>query len=56
MKNYQQLYINGQWVNSTGKQQFSVINPANEKHCASVVMGTAEDIDSAVKAARSAFT
>jgi aldehyde dehydrogenase (NAD+) len=56
MKNYQQLYINGQWIESVGKQRFNVINPSNEKPCASVVMGTAKDIDKAVKAARIAFT
>jgi aldehyde dehydrogenase (NAD+) len=55
MNPYQQLYINGQWINSTGRQLFHVINPATEQPCASVIMGTAEDVDTAVKAARMAF-
>ncbi|MFT7109290.1 MAG: aldehyde dehydrogenase (NAD+) [Psychrobacter glaciei] len=55
MKNYNQLYINGQWIDSTGNQKFSVINPANQKVCALVVMATEQDVNSAVKAARKAF-
>lgn len=55
MKDYSQLYINGQWVNSTGQQTFDVINPATENVCANVVMGTKEDVDAAVIAARAAF-
>lgn len=55
MQNYSQLYINGQWVNSTGQQTFDVINPATEEVCANVVMGTKEDVNSAVIAASAAF-
>ncbi len=52
---YQQLYINGTWQASTGKQSFDVINPATEQVCATVVMATKEDLDKAVAAARKAF-
>lgn len=55
MLNYSQLYINGQWVNSTGQQTFAVINPANEEVCANVVMGTKADVDVAVAAATAAL-
>ncbi|MGR6872382.1 aldehyde dehydrogenase family protein [Pseudomonas sp. HK3] len=55
MQDYSQLYINGQWVSSTGEQTFDVINPATENVCANVVMGTKEDVDAAVIAASAAF-
>lgn len=52
---YSKLYINGQWVASSGNQLFSVVNPATEEVCAKVVMGTQADVDTAVKAAQVAF-
>lgn len=55
MQNYHQLYINGQWIDSTSSTLFNVINPANEQICASVVMGSEADVDKAVSAARHAF-
>ena len=55
MKDYSKLFINGQWISSTGKQTFEVINPATEEPCANVVMGTKDDVDKAVIAAATAF-
>jgi len=55
MQDFSQLYINGQWVNSTGNNTFAVINPATEEVCANVIMGTKEDVDRAVVAAQAAF-
>jgi aldehyde dehydrogenase (NAD+) len=55
MKDYSKLFINGQWISSTGKQTFEVINPATEESCANVVMGTKDDVDKAVIAAATAF-
>jgi len=55
MSLYQKLFIDGQWVESQGSQRFSLINPATEQVCADVVMGTTEDVDKAVQAARRAF-
>lgn len=55
MQDYSKLYINGQWVPSTGEKMFAVVNPATEEVCANVVMGTKEDVDTAVKAASAAF-
>lgn len=52
---YSKLYINGQWVASSGQQVFPVVNPATEEVCAEVVMGTQADVDQAVKAAQTAF-
>ena len=55
MKEYLQFYINGQWVNPTAANTLDVINPATEKACARISMGSAGDVDIAVAAARKAF-
>lgn len=52
---YSKLYINGQWVRSSADQTFAVVNPATEDVCANVLMGTKEDVNSAVIAAQAAF-
>jgi len=55
MKDKLKFYINGQWVESGSNEKIEVINPANETIVGHVTAGTKEDIDSAVKAAASAF-
>ncbi len=50
-----QLYIDGSWVTPAQGKTFDVFNPATEEVIQKVGAGTAEDIDSAVKAARRAF-
>lgn len=52
---YNKFYINGEWVEPTGRSTLDVINPANEEAFATISMGTAEDVDAAAKAARAAF-
>ncbi|MGE5721877.1 MAG: aldehyde dehydrogenase family protein [Sphingomonadales bacterium] len=47
MKSYLQHYIGG--------KRHQVINPATEEPTSEVILGTAEDVDRAVKAARAAF-
>ena len=49
------LYINGQWVASTGKSSIDVINPSTEEVVGRIPEGTPEDVDAAVKAAKAAF-
>ncbi|NBX92243.1 MAG: CoA-acylating methylmalonate-semialdehyde dehydrogenase [Proteobacteria bacterium] len=51
MKNY----INGQWVASLGTQTVEVINPATEEVLAHSPLGTPEDVNKAVLAAKEAF-
>ncbi|HBO3329419.1 TPA: aldehyde dehydrogenase family protein [Pseudomonas aeruginosa] len=53
--NYQQLYINGQWVEPAKGGSFETFDPSDESLLARVAAATAEDIDAAVKAARNAF-
>src|SRR5260370_2281798 len=50
-----QNYINGQWVKSSSGEVFPVYDPSTEEVIAHVASGTAADVDSAVKAGRSAF-
>lgn len=49
------IFIDGQWVPSTGADTLSVINPATEQLVATVPKGTPEDVDCAVQAAARAF-
>ena len=56
MRDYRQFYINGQWVDPLTANDCEVINPANEEVCALISLGTADDVDVAVAAARQAFT
>ena len=55
MLNKRNFYINGQWVAPKKSNDFDVINPSNEEPFAVISLGTREDTDSAVKAAKSAF-
>jgi aldehyde dehydrogenase (NAD+) len=55
MKVYDKLFINGDWVTPTGRGSIDVINSTTEQVMGRIPEGTAEDIDRAVKAAKSAF-
>ena len=55
MKSYLKQYIDGQWVESEGGTRHEVINPATEQPCTEITLGSAADVDKAVKAARKAF-
>ncbi len=51
-----QHYISGRWVTPGGSAApYPVINPATEQAVAQVLMGSAQDVDIAVRAARAAF-
>ena len=49
------FYINGKWVKPSKSNDFEVINPSNEESFAVISLGSKEDTDSAVKAAKKAF-
>jgi phenylacetaldehyde dehydrogenase len=49
------LLINGDWVEAASGKTFSTPNPATGERLADVAHGDAEDVDRAVRAARSAF-
>lgn len=55
MREYKQFYINGQWVDPAVANDFDVINPATEEVCAVISLGSEEDVNLAVAAAKQAF-
>jgi aldehyde dehydrogenase (NAD+) len=55
MREYTQFYINGEWVDPVKPNSFDVINPATEEVCAHISLGSEEDVNRAVAAAKAAF-
>jgi len=55
MKDCRQFYIDGRWVSPTEAHDFQVIDPTSEDPIATISLGTAEDVNRAVAAAKSAF-
>jgi len=49
------FYINGKWVDPIKPNDLNVINPSTEETCAVISLGSKEDTDAAVSAAKSAF-
>ncbi|MDX2040681.1 MAG: aldehyde dehydrogenase family protein [Acidobacteriota bacterium] len=52
---HDKLFINGQWINSTGTGTINVINSTTEEVMGSIPEGTADDVNAAVAAAKTAF-
>ena len=50
-----QLYINGEWVESSSEKTFSVYDPASEEVIAQVPDANSADVNRAVAAAKAAF-
>jgi 1-pyrroline dehydrogenase len=50
-----QMFIDGKWVEGSGREYQDIINPATGKVIAAVPKGTEEDVNLAVRAARDAF-
>ncbi|WP_370133276.1 aldehyde dehydrogenase family protein [Streptacidiphilus sp. EB103A] len=48
-------YINGEFVESSGKEALKTVDPSTEQVLAEFAQGTEEDVERAVKAARDAF-
>ena len=55
MLDKRKFYINGQWVDPSKKNDFEVINPSDESVCALISLGSQEDTDAAVSAAKAAL-
>ena len=53
--NLSKFYIDGDWVDPIEPNSIPVINPASEESIGNVSIGSKEDIDKAVQAARNAF-
>lgn len=55
MEHVKQFYIDGIWVDPISPDTLDVINPATEEVVETIAMGGAEDVDTAVAAAKAAF-
>jgi aldehyde dehydrogenase (NAD+) len=55
MTDFTRFYINGEWVAPVEPRPYDVINPATEEPAAQINLGSARDVDRAVKAAKAAF-
>ncbi len=48
-------FINGQWVETRGTQVLDMVNPASEEVFGKLTLGTTDDVDAAVAAAKAAL-
>ena len=55
MSNHLKFFIDGRWVEPAIPVAFDVINPATEEPFTQIALGSSEDVDRAVAAAKSAF-
>ncbi|MFH9063900.1 aldehyde dehydrogenase family protein [Streptomyces coeruleorubidus] len=55
MKAYDGMYIGGAWRPAAGQDVIEIVNPVDEQVIGTVPAGTAEDVDTAVQAARAAL-
>ena len=55
MREVLQFYIDGAWVDPLTPKRLDVVDPSTAAVCGRVAMGTAADVDRAVRAARKAF-
>src|SRR3954467_2936696 len=55
MREYLKFYIDGQWVDPAEPKTLDVDNPTTEQVSGKIAIGSAADVDKAVKAARRAF-
>ncbi|OIJ66291.1 aldehyde dehydrogenase family protein [Streptomyces mangrovisoli] len=55
MKAHDALYVDGAWRPASGPELIDVVNPADEQVIGQVPAATAEDVDTAVRAARAAL-
>ncbi|MCG6115681.1 MAG: aldehyde dehydrogenase family protein [Mesorhizobium sp.] len=53
--NHRHFYIDGAWVAPAQQNDFDVIDPSTEEPCATISIGSSEDANRAVAAARAAF-
>jgi len=56
MREYLKFYIDGEWVDPIELKTLDVDNPTTEQVSGKIALGSAADVDKAVKAARKAFT
>ena len=55
MREYLKFYIDGEWVDPVEPRFLDVENPATETSAGRIALGSAADVEKALKAARKAF-
>ena len=50
-----EFYINGEWIKSTKANDLEIIDPSTEEVCAVISLGSNEDVNIAVQAAKNSF-
>ena len=55
MPHEHEFFIGGQWVKPVSGITADLVDPSTDQSFTSIAMGNAEDVDRAVKAARTAF-
>ena len=55
MYDCRRFFIDGAWVAPAGRRELEIIDPSTEQAIGRILLGTAEDVDAAVRAARAAF-
>lgn len=55
MYDCRKFFIDGEWTLPANRRELEVINPATEQPVGRILLGTADDVDAAVRAARIAF-
>jgi aldehyde dehydrogenase (NAD+) len=50
------IFVDNEWVQSSGRDWIDVVNPATEQTIAKVIRGTSDDVDRAAEAAAKAFS
>ena len=55
MREMLQFYVDGEWIDPVSPQHFEVITPAPEDECGCISLGSPEDVDKAVAAAKKAL-
>ena len=56
MKKYEEIYVDGKWISSEGTESIKIINPSNEEVVGLIPDGVPADVNTAVSAAKSAFS
>lgn len=55
MREYLKFFIGGQWVDPVDLRTLEVENPATERVCGRIAIGSSADVDKAVRSAQAAF-
>ena len=55
MLDKKKFYINGEWINPYKENNYNVINPCRDDPYAIISLGSKEDTDLAIKAAKTAL-